>query len=177
MITQKQFDDRVKKLYASQKSMAAPKKWKSGRRAGTVRHPGYVVEFSESQLRAALWAKVGLNAIPCPYCHVPIDILSLTLDHVIPRSLGGRFSLENMQICCEDDNHRKGDLSHEAFAMLLAFARRVFSSHDYDTLLKRLKAAHAGSMQRFGRNRDAKARNQTMPMLPAAKQIPLEESF
>lgn len=176
MITQKQFDERVKKLYASQKKMASPRKWKSGRRAGTLRHPGFVVEFSEAQLRSALWTKVGVSALPCPYCRAPIDILNLTLDHVIPRSQDGASTLENMQACCEDCNHMKGEMSHEAFAMLLAFARRAFSSHDYSTLLKRLKAAHAGSSNRFFRDKkNGQPQGNALP--PAAEQMQMEEDF
>lgn len=175
MITEKQFKDRVKALYASQKNMARARKWKTGKREGNIRTPGSVVEFTEAELYTVLAVKVGFNAVPCPYCRVPIDILSLTLDHIIPRSQGGTFTLANMQICCVDDNHRKGEMSHDAYAKLLSFAQRAFSSHDYSTLLKRLKAAHAGSMQRFGRNRDAQARNGQA--LLTAKQLELEESF
>ena len=34
---------------------------------------------------------------------------NLTIDHIIPRSRGGRESWENMAVCCARCNNRKGD--------------------------------------------------------------------
>jgi 5-methylcytosine-specific restriction endonuclease McrA len=176
MITQTQFDKRVKVLYQSQKKMAAPKKWKSGKREGTIRRPGMPVEFSEAQLRAVLMARVGFNVILCPFpfCNAPIDILSLTLDHVVPRALGGGFTLSNMQICCVDCNARKGEISDRGFRLLMTMAQKALDPYDYQTLLSRLKAASAGSRQRFFRGKKDGEQN-ALP--PAAQQYVLEEEF
>lgn len=151
MLTVEIFRERVDALWDSQKRMAAPRKWKSGKRAGKVKRQAAPILFSKQDLSRWLWKQVGLNAIPCVYCRRPIDILSLTIDHVVPRSAGGEFSLENMQCICEDCNQRKGNLSHEAFEMLLRFARTELSAYDQGVLLARLKAAHHGSAQRFFR--------------------------
>lgn len=175
MITAKQFDDRVKKLYASQKKMASPRKWKSGRRAGVIRHPGFVVEFSEAQLRSVLMAKVGFNLILCPYCKQPIDILSLTLDHIVPRSLGGTFTLPNMQCTCVDCNTRKGSMTHEGFMFLITFARKGLGAHDFDVFWKRLKGTNSNhAFQHFRKQNDQQQGN-ALP--PAAEQMQMEKEF
>lgn len=150
MIDQKQFDDRVKALWVSQKSMGGVKLWKSGKRAGMVRKQAAVIAFTRDDLHHWLMGRVGLGITLCPYCSVPIDILSLTIDHVVPRSIGGEFSLANMQAICKDCNERKGDMTHEAFKALLRFLLTL-SQYDQSKLLSRLKAAHHGSARRFFR--------------------------
>ena len=153
MIDMDQFKKRVAALFGSQKGMASAKKWKSGKRAGTIRRPAATMQFTSNQLGKWLWDRVGFNAVPCPYCGVPIDILSLTIDHVVPRSAGGEFSLGNMQIMCPDCNARKGNLTQKGFVDLLTFARSALSGYDQDVLLKRLKEANSGSANRFFRDK------------------------
>lgn len=159
------FKDRVTALWESQKRMAAPRKWKSGKRAGVVRKPASVILFTKQDLERWLWRTVGLNAIRCPYCNAPIDILALTLDHIEPRSIGGQFALDNMQPICHDCQERKGNLTHEAYANLMRFASSELSAYDQGILLARLKAAHHGAGQRF--HRDNKPKQQP-PAPPAA---------
>lgn len=144
------FDARVNALWNSQKAMVAARRWKSGKRAGMMRAPAIQIEFTKAELREFLAVRVGLRVVRCGYCNAPIDIHSLTLDHAQPRSAGGRFSLENLVICCRDCNERKGELTAEGFRALLAFAETM---HPYDrlVLLRRLKAAHHGATQRFFR--------------------------
>lgn len=173
MLTTDIFRERVSALYDSQKRMASARKWKSGRRAGTIRVPAAVIHFSKDELTRWLWKRVGLNAIPCPYCHQPIDILSLTLDHIVPRSIGGEFTLANMEPICEDCNTAKGELSKDAFVALLALSR-TFSGYDQGVLIKRLKAAHHGSAARFFRGKASSPRS-VPATLPAAHQPTLDE--
>lgn len=45
----------------------------------------------------------------CQYCADMFDAVDLTMDHVIPRSLGGDTSWENCVTACGDCNHHKGD--------------------------------------------------------------------
>lgn len=161
------FRERVSALWGSQKAMAAPKRWKSGKRAGVIRKEAQPIQFTKQELERWLWARIGLNAIPCPYpyCRTPIDILSLTLDHVIPRSAGGEFRLENMQIICKECNERKGNMSHDGFEFLLRFANSELSPYDRDILMARLKAAHHGSAQRFFRKPAVKPPLPTKPAI------------
>lgn len=53
----------------------------------------------------------------CQYCgqHAPI----LTIDHVIPRHMGGGYSWENLVTACASCNHRKGGRTIEQAHMRL----------------------------------------------------------
>lgn len=71
----------------------------------------------------------------CQYCgrHVPY----LTIDHVMPRRLGGQHSWENLVAACPSCNHRKGGRTIEQAHMSLsrppqepsASALYLFSHH------------------------------------------------
>lgn len=175
MITVDQFDERVKALWKSQQTMAAAKYWKSGKRAGTVRRHAMPIEFTRQDLHAWLKAKVGANAVRCGYCGAAIDILSLTLDHEIPRSAGGAFSIPNLVICCHDCNQMKGEMTGGGYRQVLKFACTL-APHDHVVLLKRLRAAHHGAAQRFFRPKAQQAQPQRQ-VIPPVKQLTLEEPF
>lgn len=51
----------------------------------------------------------------CQYCGQ--RSLSLTIDHVIPRRLGGKYTWENLVAACPACNHRKGDKTSEQIQM------------------------------------------------------------
>ena len=53
----------------------------------------------------------------CQYCGVTTD---LTLDHVIPRSKGGRSTWDNLVTACKSCNSKKGDYTPEEAGMPLA---------------------------------------------------------
>ena len=53
------------------------------------------------------------------YCGQRFKTDQLTLDHVIPRSRGGRNSWDNLVACCKIDNHKKGDKLPEEAGMKL----------------------------------------------------------
>lgn len=155
MIDLEQFKKRGKALWESQQSQAAARYWKNGKRKGLVRVPAVPIEFTKVDLLRWLWNTVGLNAVQCHYCNTPVDILSLTLDHAIPRIIGGRFEIDNMRVCCRPCNQRKGEMTAEGFKAVLVF-RIQLSSYDQDVLLNRLAAAHHGARQRFHRPKSAK---------------------
>lgn len=52
----------------------------------------------------------------CQYCG---STKQLTLDHVIPRSKGGKHSWDNVVIACEPCNSRKGDRTPQQAGMIL----------------------------------------------------------
>lgn len=45
----------------------------------------------------------------CQYCGRMLPSAELTLDHVLPRSRGGKTTWENVVAACKPCNHRKGD--------------------------------------------------------------------
>jgi 5-methylcytosine-specific restriction endonuclease McrA len=44
----------------------------------------------------------------CAYCEETFDFDELTIDHVIPRKLGGKTTFENTVCCCKNCNSKKG---------------------------------------------------------------------
>jgi hypothetical protein len=179
MLDMDTFNDRATALWDSQKRMAAARTWKSGRRAGAIRRAASAVEFTKQELRGWLLEKVGLSAIRCRYCRQAIDIVSLTLDHITPRALGGRFTLANLDCqCCQDCNGRKSNMTSFGFLNLLEFAQNRLVPHDYDVLMKRLLEANAGSSARFWRNKATQQKALTppppVPQSAPAKQKPMD---
>ncbi|AFY77554.1 restriction endonuclease [Pleurocapsa sp. PCC 7327] len=81
----------------------------------------------------------------CQYCG---SGKRLTLDHVIPRSKGGKHTWDNVVIACEPCNSRKGDRTPQEAGMLLkmipkapihpaiAFAERFWRKQQLDSELK-----------------------------------------
>jgi len=53
----------------------------------------------------------------CGYCGNKHD--ELTIDHVIPKSRGGKLSFENAVSCCSKCNNKKGDRTPEEAGMKL----------------------------------------------------------
>jgi 5-methylcytosine-specific restriction endonuclease McrA len=59
------------------------------------------------------------DAYTCQYCHRSPHHRDLNLDHVLPRSRGGKSSWENLVTSCRDCNLRKGGSTPEECGMLL----------------------------------------------------------
>lgn len=55
----------------------------------------------------------------CQYCHEQPAPEQLTIDHVVPRSHGGKSSWENCVLACVDCNHSKADRTPEQAGMVL----------------------------------------------------------
>ena len=50
----------------------------------------------------------------CQYCSVKVSLSNATIDHVIPRSRGGKETWKNLVIACSKCNSKKGNnLTHE----------------------------------------------------------------
>ena len=63
----------------------------------------------------------------CQFCRRILPASELTLDHVVPRSRGGRSSWENLVACCYQCNNRKGDRTPEEAGLALARRPRPFT--------------------------------------------------
>lgn len=60
----------------------------------------YKIEGYNTRLLRKLFSiSISVCMYPeCPYCHLPIDkVEDLSIDHIIPQSLGGTDALENLQ--------------------------------------------------------------------------------
>lgn len=73
--------------------------------------------FDRAEARAAL-----LRRNPrCFFCRLPLTADTATLDHLIPRNLGGRNHKDNIQLACRSCNERKAHIPIE----YLVFPRAV----------------------------------------------------
>ncbi len=71
----------------------------------------------------------------CQYCHSTLPPSKLTLDHVVPRSRGGRSTWENLVACCHPCNNKKGDRMPDEARMTLMRPPRPFGQHARHKLL------------------------------------------
>ncbi len=72
----------------------------------------------------------------CQFCGRAFSTSDLTLDHVMPRSRGGRSSWENLVACCYQCNNRKGDRTPEEAGLTLARRPRPFTLHTSRQLMR-----------------------------------------
>jgi 5-methylcytosine-specific restriction endonuclease McrA len=70
----------------------------------------------------------------CIYCGSQSN---LTLDHVIPRSKGGKSNFENCVTCCRDCNFKKGNRTPKEAHMRLL--KRPYRPTVIDFLIKKMK--------------------------------------
>jgi len=59
------------------------------------------------------------DELACQYCGEILPARSLTFDHVVPRSHGGRTDWENIVTCCRACNDRKRDRTPDEAGMKL----------------------------------------------------------
>jgi len=72
----------------------------------------------------------------CQFCGRVFPSSELTLDHVVPRSRGGRSSWENLVACCYRCNNSKGDRTPEEAGFKLARRPRPFTLHTSRQLMR-----------------------------------------
>jgi 5-methylcytosine-specific restriction endonuclease McrA len=72
----------------------------------------------------------------CQFCSRMLPASELTLDHVMPRSRGGRSSWENLVACCYKCNNSKGDRTPEEAGFALARRPRPFNLHTSRQLMR-----------------------------------------
>lgn len=85
--------------------------------------------------------KQGVDLNVCAYCSCPIDNFSRTVDHLYPRSRGGKLSNNNKVPACGDCNQLKGSMSvnefYYALDVLMHFDTKEYKKRQ--ALLKRIK--------------------------------------
>src|SRR6202021_1588263 len=72
----------------------------------------------------------------CQFCGRIFPSSELTLDHVVPRSRGGRSSWENLVACCYQCNNSKGDRTPEEAGIALTRRPRPFTLHTSRQLMR-----------------------------------------
>jgi 5-methylcytosine-specific restriction endonuclease McrA len=72
----------------------------------------------------------------CQFCGDVFSGSELTLDHVVPRSRGGRSSWENLVACCYHCNNTKGDRTPEEAGLKLQRRPRPFTLHTSRQLMR-----------------------------------------
>ena len=72
----------------------------------------------------------------CQFCGTLLPASELTLDHVMPRSRGGRSSWENLVASCYSCNNRKGDRTPEEAGLKLRRRPRPFTLHTSRQLMR-----------------------------------------
>lgn len=92
---------------------------------GSIRVPRVILlrHYDRIPKRHVRYSRVNIFArdkFTCQYCSVRPPRSQLNLDHVIPRSLGGRTTWENVVASCVDCNRRKGGRTpHQAHVRLI----------------------------------------------------------
>lgn len=84
-----------------------------GTLSGPIRVPRVIVLTGYDRIprRHVRYSRMNVFArdkYTCQYCGVQPPRVGLNLDHVVPRSLGGRTTWENVVASCVDCNRRKG---------------------------------------------------------------------
>ncbi|WP_252177203.1 HNH endonuclease [Endozoicomonas sp. 4G] len=62
--------------------------------------------MAKSQLQRLLW----LQGNQCFYCKRVLQPCDASIDHVIPKSLGGQDIVDNKVVCCKTINHVFADM-------------------------------------------------------------------
>lgn len=79
---------------------------------------GLYYDKRRAQLYKQLWISGGENY--CFYCGELVRRKKRTLDHLIPKSLGGTWDIENIVLCCWECNHAKADMTLAEFVDFVA---------------------------------------------------------
>jgi len=100
-----------------------------GTSSGAVRVPRVIalLHFDRVPMRHVRYSRVNVFArdrYTCQYCGASPHRSQLNLDHVVPRSHGGKTSWENVVCSCVDCNRRKGGRTPEQARLRLLRAPR-----------------------------------------------------
>lgn len=79
----------------------------------------YFVNKKYSQLAFSRRSLIKRDKGHCQYCGHHLKYDRITVDHIIPKSLGGISSFLNCVVCCHTCNHKKGNRTLEQSNMTL----------------------------------------------------------
>ena len=66
----------------------------------------------------------------CQYCGVNVSLKTSTIDHVVPKSRGGKHSWENVVLACAKCNQKKADKMPDIFYLKLSKKPRAPTLYD-----------------------------------------------
>jgi 5-methylcytosine-specific restriction endonuclease McrA len=112
--------------------------------AARAAEAGRFLPYTLNDIRAA--AEQHTN---CHYCRCDLTHANISLDHRLPVSRGGAWTLTNMVVCCERCNQTKGSLTEDEFHALRNLLMHL-GNHAYNDVMKRLRA---GARRAFGRRK------------------------
>jgi hypothetical protein len=73
----------------------------------------------------------------CQYCGAGLTMATGTLDHVVPKSRGGRWSWDNLVLACAKCNQHKGNRTPKEAHMKLLTRPKQMSYREYITMTDR----------------------------------------
>jgi 5-methylcytosine-specific restriction endonuclease McrA len=73
----------------------------------------------------------------CQYCGVNVSLKNSTIDHVVPKSRGGKHSWENVVLACSKCNQKKADKMPDSFYLKLS--KRPVAPTLYDIINAQLR--------------------------------------
>lgn len=82
-------------------------------------------------------SKGGIDLSVCMYCKTLLDEYSRTVDHLFPKSRGGKLSNSNKVPCCGECNKLKGSMNIIEFSR--ALNSFIFFEHRTISHLKKIK--------------------------------------
>jgi 5-methylcytosine-specific restriction endonuclease McrA len=133
MPLEKAYHERSSKMYTAMRARFREKRFKSGRRQGSVRVPGRNLDFTQDEFRWFFLLQLGGKADgcgKCNYCNVPLDALNIGFDHMIPVSRGGDLALINLAPTCDSCNRLKGQLTDKEFVRFRQILQQAVASGD-----------------------------------------------
>jgi 5-methylcytosine-specific restriction endonuclease McrA len=117
-----------------QRRIPAHRKSRRPKRARCRARPyASIPRWTVRALRAATHGACGRR---CAYCAAPLALDRATLDHVVPRRLGGGTSVENVVVACYACNVLKGGRPPFDF-----FRAHPWAAHNYLRLASRVASA------------------------------------
>jgi 5-methylcytosine-specific restriction endonuclease McrA len=159
MISSEDLRKRSTELHGYMRSRFGPKKYTAGKRKGQLKTLGRALPFTRDELHLWILRTVGMQAMPCPWCQLPIDALSMVLDHEQPIERGGDLSLDNLSPICSRCNQLKGTLTVLEYAAIALLLRRPTMAFARTNIESRLLAGEQGKrLARVFRAEKAKAR-------------------
>lgn len=101
-------------------SKAAKVWYKAAKKRDPIKWRIQVLRLNRSKQITIDWVESELDKQhhKCALSGRPIDILTLEVDHIVPRSKGGSDELSNLRLVCRAANAAKGELTDDELLLL-----------------------------------------------------------